>query len=235
MMKIKTVAPILLVVFYTILILLASNYLKTSQLFFVSDNNYINFQCNYQLILLLVTAFSLLTSYLLNRDNFKSYFSFGAIKAPAQKMSFFGIKENDSWLKTGVSLVFVISTATGIFMYLQLKETGVDWSLPFGEMGWVLLFALTNSFGEEMIYRMGIVSPLKDVLAPQTIFIISAILFGVPHLAGMPSGILGATMAGILGLVLAKSLAETKGFFWAWSIHFVQDVIIIASLFLLMK
>lgn len=65
------------------------------------------------------------------------------------------------------------------------------------------------------------------------IYFLSAILFGVPHLAGMPSGVIGATMAGFLGFVLAKSLHETKGFFWAWVIHFIQDVIIIGALFLL--
>ena len=67
----------------------------------------------------------------------------------------------------------------------------------------------------------------------RVMLLISAILFGIPHLAGMPSGIIGATMAGVLGLVLAKSLYETNGFFWAWTIHFIQDVIIIGTLFLL--
>ena len=84
-----------------------------------------------------------------------------------------------------------------------------------------------------MIFRMGIVSPLKGLLQPMTIFIISAILYVLPHMAGMPSGLIGATMAGILGLVLAKSLYETNGLFWAWIIHFLQDVIIIGTLFLM--
>ncbi len=84
-----------------------------------------------------------------------------------------------------------------------------------------------------MIYRMGVVPPLNGLLQPMTIFIISAILFGIPHFGGMPSGLIGATMAGVLGLVLAKSLYETNGFFWAWTIHFIQDVIIIGTLFLM--
>lgn len=40
-------------------------------------------------------------------------------------------------------------------------------------------------------------------------------------------------MAGILGFVLAKSMYETKGFFWAWTIHFFQDVLIIGTLYLM--
>ena len=55
----------------------------------------------------------------------------------------------------------------------------------------------------------------------------------VVQLLAFPIGIIGATMAGVLGLALAKSLYETNGFFWAWTIHFIQDVIIIGALFLL--
>ena len=39
-------------------------------------------------------------------------------------------------------------------------------------------------------------------------------------------------MAGFLGWLLAKSVAETQGVFWAWFIHFQQDVLIFAGLFL---
>ena len=84
-----------------------------------------------------------------------------------------------------------------------------------------------------MIFRLGIVSPLSGQLEPTTIFIISAVLFGIPHFAGMPNGIIGVTLAGILGFVLAKSMYETNGFFWAWVIHFLQDVLIIGTMFLM--
>jgi membrane protease YdiL (CAAX protease family) len=212
---------------------LASQQLKTTRLFSVSQNEYVNFQFNYQFVLLLVTILSLTVTYFLNKENFLNYFTLGDISIPAKELKLFGIKANDSWLKTGISLTIVISLATATFMYFQLKQAQVNWALLQGAILWILLFSLTNSFGEEMIYRMGIVSPLKGLLQPMTIFIISAILFGIPHLAGMPSGLIGATMAGVLGLVLAKSLYETNGFFWAWIIHFIQDVIIIGTLFLM--
>ncbi len=233
MQKFKIVLPIILVVVFTALILLSSQQLKTTRLFSVSQNEYVNFQFNYQFALLLVTILSLTATYFLNKENFLTFFRLGDISIPAKELKLFGIKANDSWLKTGISLTIVISLATAIFMYFQLKQAQVNWTLLQGGILWILLFSLTNSFGEEMIYRMGIVSPLKGLLQPMTIFIISAILFGIPHLAGMPSGLIGATMAGVLGLVLAKSLYETNGFFWAWAIHFIQDVIIIGTLFLM--
>lgn len=199
----------------------------------VARNPYVNFQINYQLSLLAITLLSLTTTYLLNRKTFTIYFKPGDLSASSEEMKLFGIKAGDSWLKTGCSLALVISLATGAFMFFQLKNADVEYRQLPGGIGWILLFALTNSFAEEMIYRMGIVSPLTDLLSPMTIFVISAVLFGLPHIAGMPSGIMGAVMAGILGLVLAKSVYETRGFFWAWTIHFIQDVIIIGALFLL--
>ena len=33
-------------------------------------------------------------------------------------------------------------------------------------------------------------------------------------------------MAGLLGWLLGKAMLETRGFFWAWFIHFLQDVLI---------
>ena len=47
------------------------------------------------------------------------------------------------------------------------------------------------------------------------------------------NGIIGVTLAGTLGFILAKSMHETNGFFWAWVIHFLQDVLIIGTMFLM--
>jgi membrane protease YdiL (CAAX protease family) len=228
----KSILPITLTLIFTAGLLLAGNYSKNIGIV-ISNNNYLNKQFNYQILLLIITAFSLSTTFLLNKENFKTFFSFGRISSIGQELKMFGIKQGDSWLKTGLSLCVVISIVTATFMYFQLKQVKTDWSVLQNGIFWIILFSLTNSFGEEMIYRLGIVSPLKSALKPTTIFLISAILFGLPHFAGMPNGIIGASMAGILGFVLAKSMFETNGFFWAWTIHFLQDVIIIGTLFLI--
>src|SRR3989338_5816038 len=204
MVKFKIALPIILVVVYTGLILLSSIHIKTSKLFSISTNTYLNFQANYQIVLLGITLLSLVTTFFLNKEAFANFFRFGNLSATSEEMKLFGIKAGDSWLKTGLSLTFIISTVTGIFMLFQLKNVNVEWEQLQSGVFWILLFSLTNSFGEEMIYRMGIVSPLTNLLSPMTIFVISAILFGLPHLAGMPSGFIGATMAGVLGIVFAK-------------------------------
>ena len=230
----KTLIPILFTVLFTIVLLFAGSLGKKLN-FEISTNGYINGQVNYQIILLLITGISILVTYMLNPHNFNNFFSFGQISAVGEELKLFGIKKGDSWLKTGVSLSIIITVVTAIFMYFQLKKVDVDWSLLQGGIFWIILFSLTNSFGEEMIFRLGIVSPLKGLIAPLTIFWVSAILFGIPHFAGMPNGIIGASLAGILGFVLAKSMYETNGFFWAWLIHFLQDLVIIGSLYLMHK
>ena len=228
----KIIFPILIVIFFTALLLLAGVYSKKISFEF-STHNYVNIQIKYQFILLLITGLSLLTTFLLNKQNFMNYFSFGQVSSIGQELKIFGIKQGDSWTKTGLSLCIVISSITAIFMYFQLKQVNPDWSTLKSGIIWIVLFALINSFGEEMIFRIGVISPLKGLISPLILCFISAILFGLPHFAGMPNGIIGATMAGVLGFVLAKSVLETNGFFWAWIIHFIQDVIIIGTLFLM--
>lgn len=229
---IKIVLPIVLPVLYTAGLLFAGSFSKKLGIT-ISNNSYINKQVNYQTLLLVITGISLLTTYLISKENFLTYFSFGQVFASGEGLKFFGIKQGDSWIKTGLSLCIVITGITTLFMYFQLKKIDIDWSLLKTGILWILLFSLINSFGEEMIYRIGIISPLKGLLSPVTLFLVSGVIFGLAHIKGMPSGIIGISLAGLLGFVLAKSVYETQGFFWAWTIHFLQDVVIIGSLYLI--
>jgi uncharacterized protein len=81
----------------------------------------------------------------------------------------------------------------------------------------------------EVAFSLGIVVPLYGTVEASYIMLISAIAFGAPHLRGMPNGLIGAVMAGFLGWLLAKSVLETHGIFWAWFIHFLQDVVIFSA------
>jgi membrane protease YdiL (CAAX protease family) len=214
-------------------VLLSANKWLQQWRFLFSNNAYVDNQIKYQTLLLLTALGVLILTYLLNKESFISLFSIGNINAPTEKMPLFGIKEGDKWLETGLSLSVVITSVTAIFMYYQLKPYTVNWHLLAQGMGWILLFSLTNSFGEEAIYRLGILSPLKGMLPPTSLFLISAVLFGIPHFAGMPNGMIGVLMASILGFVLAKSVYETNGIFWAWLIHFLQDVVIIGTIYMM--
>lgn len=112
-------------------------------------------------------------------------------------------------------------------MYFQgIKGNGVVFADVLKILPFVFIFAITNSFVEETITRLGVVVSLHGSVSDKTIPMISALIFGVIHYWGSPSGITGVIVAGFLGWFLAKSILETRGIFWAWIIHFMQDIII---------
>ena len=115
-------------------------------------------------------------------------------------------------------LVFIL--AFGSLPSLQSLK-GILPLLPF-----VLLFALVNSFGEEMLYRAPWLGALEGPLGPAQALLITAVYFGIGHFYGVPYGILGVILAFIPGWLMGKSMLETRGFSWAWFIHFWMDVVI---------
>jgi len=199
----------------------------------VSENEFISGQFKYQILLLILAFLTMATLYSLNGDVMAKFLSFGNISAPASPVPVFGIKEGESWLTLGLSLSFFITLITAMFMYFQVKASGIDMGLLVPAFGWVLLFSLTNSLSEEIIFRIGMVGALHGVVTPESLMMISAVVFGLAHYGGMPSGIVGMFMAGLLGWLLMKSVLETHGIFWAWFIHFLQDIVIFSGLVLL--
>lgn len=194
--------------------------------------HYINVQAKYQALLLAVALTMLTLIYLINPSNFTRFLALGNPTAPATAVALFGIAEGESWLAVGGSLTLFITLMTATFVFLQFRKLGGGTTQLIPFMPHVLLFSLSNSFAEEVIYRLGVIVPLYGAIEPQYILIFSAIAFGAPHLRGMPNGIVGALMAGVLGWLLAKSALETNGMLWAWTIHFVQDVVIFSGLVL---
>jgi len=191
-----------------------------------SRNEYLNSHLKYQVLLLILASIVLVLAYLQNPTNFSVLLSVGNISAPAKPVTWFGIGQNRSWLFAGLYLSIIITMGTLTFVYLQFRhlKMSVVEVLPY--IGWILLFSLTNSFSEEAIFRVGIISPSMGTVDASYIVLISAVIFGFAHFGGMPHGLIGMFMAGFLGWFLAKSVIETHGIFWAWSIHFIQDVII---------
>jgi membrane protease YdiL (CAAX protease family) len=56
-----------------------------------------------------------------------------------------------------------------------------------------------NALTEGAITCLSVVPALNGFLPRSVIFVISALIFGVPHYFGIPGGSLGALMAGFLG------------------------------------
>ena len=90
----------------------------------------------------------------------------------------------------------------------------------------VLICAAANAFNEEMTYKASFLAVLEDAVGKKQALYLMAAFFGIFHFYGNPYGIIGVLMATFLGWLLGKSMLETRGVFWAWFIHFLQDVLI---------
>ena len=199
------------------------------------SNPVVNTQIKFQSLQLVLTAIVLLLVYFLNPENFARFFRVGDVNVHISKIAWLGVTGNETWLEIATSIGLFITLGTAIFMFFQLKKAGVDYRYFLFSLLWSIPFSMANAFSEEAIFRIGIISPLYGIFSVSVIVLISGVVFGAPHYFGMPSGVVGAVMAGFLGWLLAMSLVETHGLLIAWAIHFVQDVVIITSMILMSK
>lgn len=197
------------------------------------SNDYIDGELKYQIITFIVAFFVLGLVFIAVPIPFTNYFSFGNISAPVVPVPAIGLNPapNETWLQIGINFAIVISLVTFIFIYVQFIKGKRIPQENLRLFFWVFIFALMNSFTEEMITRLSVVVLLDGLLALSSIYLVSAFIFGTVHYFGTPGKIPGIVLAGFLGWFLAKSIGETQGFFWAWTIHFLQDIIVVTGLF----
>ncbi|MCH2235646.1 MAG: CPBP family intramembrane metalloprotease [Crocinitomicaceae bacterium] len=230
--KPKNIVLFLLIITLTISLVFVSSWTNGIVIFDdLSDS--INKQILYQSITLFGTIIFLLILRLAKRTEFQAYFRKGKISADILPEPIIGIKPKptENWFHIGLNFAIIISVVTAMVIYFQLiKDSGTSIVNILNVLPFSIVFALSNSFVEESITRLGVVVVLKDVLKDRTIPLISALIFGTVHYWGNPGGFLGVIVAGFLGWLLTKSILETKGIFWAWLIHFLQDVIIFSAL-----
>lgn len=225
--------------FYTLLIVGISTILLITAKTFTTQinlqihpNSFLNGLAKYQIFSLTVGILAAIAILILNPDS-KQFLSIGQVRVIAEKEKLLGINGKSSWIVNGLQLLFFVSLATGIFMFLGVKYTNSIDNFQWSFIPFILLFSLTNSLTEEIIFRFVIIGGLFNHYPKFTILVISAILFGLPHYFGFPNGLIGVFMSGLLGYILCKVTIETKGLSIAWTIHFVQDIIIFTALMMM--
>ena len=212
--------------------LLISYLLKVGDLqaFALTSYEAINAILTIQVFVLPISFLVLGIMFLYNRKHFREFLRIGEINAPTEPLKILGIKESDTWKKVGFSFVLILGLGTAIFMTIAVLQTGGKVNAQFfALLPLALIFSTTNAWSEEVFTRFTVVAGLEGKVKPVHKYWISAAIFGIPHYFGTPGGIIGAIMAGFMGWLLAKAVQETKGMFWAWFIHFVQDVIIFSA------
>ena len=179
---------------------------------------------------LMVTALMITFLLLLGKKPREFFLAKGDLNAPAEAVKWLDIPTGQPWTVLGRNFAFFISLGTLAFLVIAGRPPLdiVFRALPF--LPAVLLCAALNAFNEEMTYKASFLSVLEGVVGKKQALLLMAAFFGIFHFYGIPYGVIGVALAAFLGWLLGKSMLETRGLFWAWFIHFLQDVLIFAFL-----
>jgi hypothetical protein len=208
-------------------------YTKVDQLPFyqqwLKDPSFNVYMLAEQSLRLLVTLLIIAALFLLFRTRKSFFLVMGDTSAPVEPVKWLGIKD-ERWNKVGRYSALFISLGTLTFLVLAGRPPLdiVVRALPF--LPAVLLAAALNAFNEEMTYKASFLSVLEGAVGKDQALWLMAAFFGIGHYYGVPYGVIGVLMAGFLGWFLGKSMLETRGLWWAWFIHFWQDVLIFSFL-----
>lgn len=197
----------------------------------------INKNIAYQSVTLVLVFFFLFFLRLNRRHEFYAHFRKGNISSPFLPEPWIGLnpKSTENWKHIGRNLAIIITVVTCVIIFYQIiRQYEINWESWLKFLPYVLVFSVINSFVEEMITRFGVVVSLKDFFSDKIISIVSALIFGTIHFYGTPGGIVGVLFSGFLGWFLAKSIIETKGIFWAWLIHLLQDIVIFSAMVMML-
>ncbi|MGO4545444.1 CPBP family intramembrane glutamic endopeptidase [Paenibacillus sp. 2TAB23] len=201
----------------------------------VLDSEIYNLEISYQITVLLLAVIVIGIVYGMTGKDGLAYLNLKRRDGIIRPEPWIGVKPKatETWKNLGLNFAVVITLVTAVVIYFQVVHGGsVSLDLyPGGIL--ILVFALMNAFSEEIIFRFSFVAIVsKYRYSPYVAQGLAALVFGVVHYFGNPGGILGVLMAAFIGWFLAKSMLETKGFFWALTIHFLQDVVIFSALFM---
>ncbi len=227
----KLISCIILVGTASMLLVSANSFLSAVPLA-LHENAFVNSLMKYQIFAL---ALALIVSgiTLLFRPESKGLLRLGELWRNAEKESWLGISGVTTWKRNAAQLLVFISLATGIFMGFAVVGADASGNMRLWFIPWILLFSCVNALSEELIFRFAVLGTLTSFVPKIAILLVSAVMFGLPHYNGFPSGAIGIIMAGVLGYVLSKASYETSGLGIALGIHIVQDIIIFTGIFMM--
>ena len=207
-----------------------TNIVQSSKLwqdwFKTGANNFIMYLLNGQLLRLAAALIIFGVLLFIKKKPKNFFFTMGKLDAEVKPIKYI-LTEPSNWKKFGTAFAFYISLGTLTFLLIAggipslSKLIDIIPIIPL-----IIIFAAVNSFYEELGYRAALISVLEDKIGSEHSLYLSSIFFGIGHFYGVPYGIVGVVMASFLGYLLGKSMLETRGFFWAFFIHMLQDIII---------
>ncbi len=173
-----------------------------------------------------VIGLTLIGSGLTRRDLFLRW---GDPSAPAEPVRPFWFRPIP-WSQLGPILLAIFGVVLPLFLYFSLRPDFSTAGRIWIFLPWGIATATINAANEEFQFRCALLARLKHVLSDKEMVLLTACFFGLAHYYGQPSGKIGIILAGIAGWLWGKSMIETRGWTWAFSIHLVQDLVIFAFL-----
>jgi hypothetical protein len=151
----------------------------------------------------------------------------GNPSAPAQPTRLLGLKEPRPWNRVARDFLLVYVIITVIVAWLDVRPDVSQIPRALIYLPAIIIAVVINVFAEEFMFRSMLLARLEPVVRPGQAILMTAVLFGSLHYyTGAPSGPVGALVVGFLGWVAAKSMIETRGLVWAFSLHFVGAFIV---------
>lgn len=166
----------------------------------------------------------------LGRTRREFFLTRGDLGAPVAPIRWLGVGPGQRWNRFGLWLTLCISGGTLAFLVFAGRPDRDDLARLWPFLPAILLAAAVNAVTEEVTYKASLLSVLEGPVGPRQAVLMVAAYFGIGHYYGVPYGLIGVLLAGFLGWTLARSMAETRGMFWAWFVHFWQDVLIFSFL-----
>ena len=151
-----------------------------------------------------------------------------------------------TWLQRGrrtpelpwLLVLIVVVTTSALVLWQHLfdgrpPQAYVD--AAAGRPLWLLIvagvgFSLVNAAVEEAVFRGVLQTALQEVAGPVVAVVVQAVAFGTLHVVGVPTGIVGAVMAGSWGLLLGLIRWRTRGLLAPYAAHVAADATIFCLL-----
>ncbi len=150
----------------------------------------------------------------------------GDLRVQAEPVRLFLQKKPGPLWQFGAIFTLVVIVAQFFMFILPLEPTGETLRRLLPLLPLVVLLAASNGFNEEVSLRMAPISPVYEIVGNGHAIWMAALLFGSAHyIGGIPSGVIGVLITSVLGWFFGKCMLDSKGFFWPWLFHSLQDLL----------
>jgi membrane protease YdiL (CAAX protease family) len=134
--------------------------------------------------------------------------------------------------KLSIASGVVAALVMGFTMVVYLQTTAAEAKGAAGTIRYLplaLVLAVMNSFAEEMLYHGVLLAPLLRQMTANHAISMTAVLLGIAHYHGTPSGFPGVGLTFIAGWVFGLAMVETRSILLPWFLHFVPDAVIFVT------